>query len=101
MSVSLNPSLDGIGQIIQIMLFQWPVQKRKKTRNTGFSGFPGSSTDKESTCNEGDISLIPGTGRSPGEGIGYLKLQYSWAFLVAQTVNNLPKMQETCVRSLG
>ena len=32
MSVSLNPSLDGIGQIIQIMLFQCPVQKRKKTK---------------------------------------------------------------------
>ena len=33
--------------------------------------FPGSSAGKESTCNEGDPSLIPGPGRSPGEGIGY------------------------------
>ena len=38
--------------------------------------------------------------RSPGEGIGY-PLQYSWASLVAQTVKNLPAMQETWVRSLG
>jgi len=39
-------------------------------------GFPGSSAGKESTCNAGDPSSIPGSGRSPGEGIGYL-LQYS------------------------
>ena len=31
---------------------------------------------KESTCNEGDLGLIPGLGRSPGEGNGY-PLQYS------------------------
>ena len=35
-----------------------------------------------------------------GEGIGY-PLRYSWAFLVAQLVNNLPTMQETWVQSLG
>ena len=39
-------------------------------------GFPGGSAGKESTCNAGDPSLIPGLGRSPGEGIGY-PLQYS------------------------
>ena len=33
-------------------------------------GFPGSSTVKESTCNAGDVSSIPGTGRSPGVGNG-------------------------------
>ena len=32
--------------------------------------------------------MIPGSGRSSGEGIGYL-LQYSWASLVAQLVKNL------------
>ena len=41
-----------------------------------FSGFPGSSVGKESACNTGDSSLIPGLGRSPGEGKGY-PLQYS------------------------
>ena len=41
-----------------------------------FLGFPGSSAGKESACNEGDLSLDPGLGRSPGEGIGY-PLQYS------------------------
>ena len=39
-------------------------------------GFPGGSTGKEFTCNVGDLGLIPGLGRSPGEGKGYL-LQYS------------------------
>ena len=34
--------------------------------------FPGSSAGKESACNVGDPNLIPGLGRSPGEGIGYL-----------------------------
>ena len=37
---------------------------------------PDSSVGKESTCNAGDPSLIPGSGRSTGEGIGY-PLQYS------------------------
>ena len=47
-----------------------------------------------------DPDLIPGLGRSPGEGIGY-PLQYSWASLVAQMVKNTPAMWETWVRSLG
>ena len=39
-------------------------------------GFPDSSVGKESACNAGDPSLIPGLGRFTGEGIGYM-LQYS------------------------
>ena len=45
-------------------------------------GFPHSSVGKESVCNAGDPGWIPGSGRYPGEGIGY-PLQYSWASLVA------------------
>ena len=56
--------------------------------------FPGSSATKESACNAGDPGLIPGLGRSAGEGIGY-PLQYSWASLVAKQVKNPPAMQET------
>ena len=48
-----------------------------------FAGFPGSSAGKESARNAGVPGLIPGSGRSPGEGLGY-PLQYSWASLVAQ-----------------
>ena len=43
---------------------------------------------------------IPGSRRSPGEGIGY-PLQYSWASLVTQMVKNSPAMWETWVQSLG
>ena len=62
----------------------------------GFPGFPYSSVDKESACNARDPGLIPGSGRSTREGIGY-PLQYSWA----QLVRNLPAMWETWVQSLG
>ena len=64
-----------------------------------YIGFPGRSAGKESACNAGDSGLIQRSGRSPGEGIGYLLL-FSWASLVAQLVKNLPAMQETCVWSL-
>ena len=63
-------------------------------------GFPDSSAGKESVCNEGDPGLIPGLGRSSGEGIGY-PLQYSWVSPVAQLVKNQPAMQEASVQSLG
>ena len=62
--------------------------------------FPDSSVGKESTCNVGDPVSIPGSGRSPGEGIGY-PLEFSWTSLVAQLVKNPPAMQETPVRFLG
>ena len=63
-------------------------------------GFPNSSVGKESTGNAGDPGLIPESGKSAGEGIGY-PLQYSWASLVAQMVKNSPAMWETWVQSLG
>ena len=63
-------------------------------------GFPDSSVGKESACNAGDPGSIPGTGRSPGEGIGY-SLQYSWSSLVVKMVKNMPAMKETQVRFLG
>ena len=59
-------------------------------------GFPCGSAGRESACNAGDPSSIPGSGRSPVEGIGY-PLQYSWASLVAQIVKNPPAMWETCI----
>ena len=37
---------------------------------------------------------IPGSGRSPGEGVGY-PLQYCWVSLVTQLVKNPPAIQET------
>ena len=49
--------------------FFWPYP-------TACGGFPRGSVGKESTCNAGDPGLIPGWGRSPGEGNGN-PLQYS------------------------
>ena len=62
-----------------------------------FTAFP---CGKESTCKAGDLGWIPGSGSSPGEGIGY-PLQYSWASLVAQMVKNLPGMCKSWVRFLS
>ena len=59
-----------------------------------------SSFGKESSCNEGGPSSIPGLWRSAGEGIDY-PLLYSWASRLAQLVKNQPEIQETWVQSLG
>ena len=64
------------------------------------SDFPGGSDGKESACNVEDLGLNPGLGRSPGEGIGY-PLQYSWAFLVALIVKNMPAMREKKILEVG
>ena len=58
--------------------------------------FLGNSAGKDPTCNAGDRSWIPGSERSPAEGLGY-PLQYSWASPVTQMVRNLHTMHETWV----
>ena len=70
------------------------------TRNTFGKQFPGSSVAKESAYNAGDPNLIPGSARSPGEGVGYPP-QYSCASLVAQLAKNPPAVWETWVQFLG
>ena len=62
--------------------------------------FHSNLIGKESACNAGDPSSIPGSGRPTGEGIGYPH-QYIWGSLVAQLVKNPTAMRETWVRSLG
>ena len=52
-----------------------------------------AQTVKNPAANAEDPGLIPGSGRSPGGGIGYL-LQYSWASLVVQLVKTPPAMRE-------
>ena len=74
-------------------------QNKLPQHSTG-KGFPCGSASKESDFNAEDLGLIPGLGRSPGEGIGY-PLQHSRASLVAQLVKNPPTMRETWVQSLG
>ena len=54
------------------------MHKAKEIQNTACSLriTSGGSAGKESACNRGDLGLIPGFGRSPGEGNAY-PLQYS------------------------
>ena len=78
--------------VLSVCLFE-----HNHTDTLGFSGSPG---EKESSCNSGDPGSIPGSGKSPGEGISY-QLQYSWASLVAWMVKNSPAVQKTWVWSLG
>ena len=61
--------------------------------------FPDNSVGKDAACYAGDPGSIPGSGRSPGEGIGY-PFQCSWSSPVAHLVMNPPAMEETWVRSL-
>ena len=63
--------------------------RRDRLPTPVFLDFSCGSAGKESAWNAGDPGSIPGSGRSAGEGIGYL-LQYSWASLVAQLVKNPP-----------
>jgi len=49
-----------------------------KLNCVAYKGVPGSSAGKESPCNAGDPGVIPGSGRSAGEGNSY-PLQCSWA----------------------
>ena len=50
--------------------------RRDRLPTPVFLGFRCCSAGKESSCNAGDLALIPGLGRFPGEGKGY-PLQYS------------------------
>ena len=58
------------------MLFTY--WKAKYCRHTHLLGFPDTSIAEESACNAGDPSLIPGSGRSTRERIGYPPLWLSW-----------------------
>ena len=86
----------GRGETLQY----FPVEVKHTIFSFKREDFPHSSVGKESTCNAGDHSWIPGTGWSVRKLIGY-PLQYSWASRVAQLVKNLSAMWETCVRSLS
>jgi len=70
-------SLSSAGK--DVAWFNWVRRihwRRDRLPTLVFLGFPCGSSGKESTCNAGDLGLIPVLGRSPGEGKGY-PLQYS------------------------
>ena len=66
-----------------------------KFRN--FPSCPDSSVGKESACNAGNPGLIPRSGGTSGEGVGYPLQVYSWISLVVQLVKNPPAVRETWV----
>ena len=96
----LVKNLPAVQETLVRFLGQKVCWGRDRLPTPVFLGFPCGSAGKESTCNEGDLGLIPVLGRSPGEGIGY-PLQHSWASVVAQLVKNPPAMRETWVQSLA
>ena len=81
------------------LLFLWSTFYTSLLFLTINMGSPHNSVDKESIHSAGDCSLIPGSGRSTGEGIRYL-LQYPWASVTAHLVKNSPAMWEIWVQSL-
>ena len=58
---------DGVKELIGT----WNVRPMNQGKLDLVKGFPGGSEGKESAYNAGDLSSIPGLGRSPGEGKGY------------------------------
>ena len=66
----------GASHIAQLVKNMPAMQEIPVQPTLVFLGFPDGSAGKESTCNAADLGLIPGLGRSPGEGNSY-PLQYS------------------------
>ena len=70
-------------------------------------GFPGSSAGKESTCNAGDLSLIPGSGSSPEEEISSIFLGFPGGSDSKESIYNagdlgsIPGLGRSAVRGDG
>ena len=79
----------------------FPSGSAVKNLPANAGGFPGSSVGKESVCNAGYPSSIPGSGRSPEEGIGF-PLQYSgWEISMDCIVHGVAESRTRLVQSLG
>ena len=92
--------LKNLWKLLQLLCKRVEKAMAHHSSTLAWKIFPGSSAGKESRCNAGDPGLIPWSGRSSEEGIGY-PLQCSWSSLVAQLVKNPPAMLEIWVQSLG
>ena len=57
-------SLENVGELF----IEMGCQDFTSEGVQSYRGFPGGSDSKESTCNAGDPGLIPGSGRSTGQG---------------------------------
>ena len=60
-----------------------------------YMGFPGGSDGKESTCNAGDLGLIPGLGRSLGEGMYTHSSILAWRIPWTEEPGGLQSMEIT------
>ena len=75
LAVKNSPANAGdIREVGSILRQENPLEEGQVT-HSNILGLPFGSAGKESTCNVGDLGLIPGWGRSPGEGKDY-PLQY-------------------------
>ena len=67
----LVKNLPAMQETLVRFLGQEDALEKGQAIHSSIQGFPGGSDGNESTCNAGDPGLIPGSGRSTGEGIGY------------------------------
>ena len=67
--------------------------RRDRLPTPGSLGFPYGSAGKESICNVGDLGSIPGLGRSPGEGKGYVLQYFCLENSMDSIVHGVPKSQ--------
>ena len=74
--------------------------RRDRLSTTVFLGVPGGSAGKESACSAGDLGLIPGLGRSPGEGKGYPFQCSGLENSMDYTVHGVPKSRSDTTERL-
>ena len=67
-TLQLPSSSPGICRFSKFGSLWWRSYLEINTRARSTTAFPGGSDDKESACSAGDLGLIPGLERSPGEG---------------------------------
>ena len=80
-----------------LTLVRMAIIKNSKIRNAGEGvGFPGGSTGKEFAYGVGDLGLVPGLGRSPGEGNGNPLQYYALENSMDCTVYGVD-----CIESMG
>ena len=94
-SIKLQDTISTYTKFSSISVSNKISEKEIDSTYSSIMGFPGGSDGKASACNAGDLGLIPGSGRSPGEGNGNpLRLENSidrgpwWA-----TVHGVAKSQ--------